>query len=355
MFSASGFFIQVMAWTLEPQQVINMNKNVTKVSLAAAIAAVSFGMSQAQAADFNFTFAHVLIEETPNGQAALRFKEEVEEKSDGRISIELPAAQVGGDVEIIEQIQMGLVDIGIPPTATLGNFEPRMQILDLPFLIPDYDTMVETLDGEVGREILDTLDDDNMYGVNFWGAGFRHITNNVRPIETPEDLAAIRMRTMQAPIIISTYENLGANATAMAFTEVYNGLQQGVVEGQENPLANIYTMRFYEVQDYLSLTSHAYHAYAAVINNDSWNSLPDDLKEVMIEAFDNGRDASRQLTLEDEEKIMEDIKDEIAINEITDEARAAFVEASMPVHAEYENIVTTELLHKVYDAVGIEY
>lgn len=333
-----------------------MNKNLTKASLAAAIAAVSFGMSQAQAAEFNFTFAHVLIEETPNGQAALRFKEEVEEKSDGRISIEvLPAAQVGGDVEIIEQIQMGLVDIGIPPTATLGNFEERLQILDLPFLIGDYDTMVEVLDGEVGREILDTLEDDNMHGVNFWGAGFRHMTNSVRPIEGPEDLDAIRMRTMQAPIIISTYENYNANATAMAFTEVYNGLQQGVVEGQENPLANIYTMRFHEVQDYLSLTSHAYHAYAAVINTDSWNSLPDDLKEVMTEAFDNGRDASRQLTLEDEEKILADIEGEIEINEISDEAREAFIEASMPVHEEYEEIVTTELLHKVYDAVGIEY
>ncbi|WFM69845.1 TRAP transporter substrate-binding protein [Halomonas sp. CKK8] len=333
-----------------------MNNKLTKVSLAAAIAAVSFGISQAQAADFNFTFAHVLIEETPNGQAALRFKEEVEEKSDGRISIEvLPAAQVGGDVEIIEQIQMGLVDIGIPPTATLGNFEPRMQILDLPFLLPDYDTMVEVLDGDVGREILDTLSDDNMYGVNFWGAGFRHITNNVRPIETPEDLAEVRMRTMQAPIIISTYENLGANATAMAFTEVYNGLQQGVVEGQENPLANIYTMRFYEVQDYLSLTNHAYHAYAAVMNQNAWDSLPEDLQQVMVEAFDNGRDASRELTLQDEGRILEEIEGEIAINEITDEARAAFIEASMPVHEEYKDIVTPELLHKVYDEVGIEY
>lgn len=333
-----------------------MNNKLTKVSLAAAIAAVSFGISQAQAADYNFTFAHVLIEETPNGQAALRFKEEVEEKSDGRISIEvLPAAQVGGDVEIIEQIQMGLVDIGIPPTATLGNFEPRMQILDLPFLLPDYDTMVKVLDGDVGREILDTLDDDNMYGVNFWGAGFRHITNNVRPIETPEDLAEVRMRTMQAPIIISTYENLGANATAMAFTEVYNGLQQGVVEGQENPLANIYTMRFYEVQDYLSLTNHAYHAYAAVMNQSAWDSLPEDLQQVMTEAFNNGRDASRELTLQDEGRILEEIEGEIAINEITDEARAAFIEASMPVHEEYKDIVTPELLHKVYDEVGIEY
>jgi C4-dicarboxylate-binding protein DctP len=326
------------------------------LTLVGAIAAVSFSLPQAYAADFNFTFAHVLMEETPNGQAALRFKEEVEEKSGGRIQIVvLPAAQVGGDVEIIEQIQMGLVDIGIPPTATLGNFEPRLQILDLPFLLPDYDTMVKLLDGPVGRDILDTLEDDNMYGVNFWGAGFRHITNSVRPIEKPEDLANIRMRTMQAPIIISTYENLNANATAMAFTEVYNGLQQGVVEGQENPLANISTMRFYEVQDYLTLTSHAYHAYAAVINGDSWNSLPDDLKKVMLEAFENGRDTSRELTLQDEGKILDEIKDQIEITEITTESRNAFIKASMPVHKEYEGIVTAELLHKVYDAIGIEY
>jgi len=207
----------------------------------------------------------------------------------------------------------------------------------------------------VGREILDTLNGHNMHGFNFWGAGFRHITNNDRPIETPDDMNSIRMRTMQAPIIISTYENLGANATAMAFTEVYNGLQQGVVSGQENPLANIYTMRFHEVQDYLSLTNHAYHAYAAVMNQDAWDSLPEDLQAIMLEAFDNGRDTSRALTLQDEETIMEEIKDEIAINELTPEQRDAFIEASMPVHEEYEDIVTTELLHKVYDAVGIEY
>ena len=171
-----------------------MKLTLKKATLSAAIAVASLGAAQLHAADYTFSFAHVLIEDTPNGQAALRFKEEVEEKSNGRIAINvLPAAQVGGDVEIIEQVQMGLVDIGIPPTATLGNFEPRMQILDLPFLIADYDTMVETLDGEVGREILDTLSGHNMYGVNFWGAGFRHITNNDRPIETPEgDVHAVR-------------------------------------------------------------------------------------------------------------------------------------------------------------------
>lgn len=328
----------------------------SKVSSLLSAAAVTLGMSSAFAADYNFTFAHVLVESTPNGQAALRFKELVEENSDGRIAINvLPAAQVGGDVEIIEQIQMGIVDIGIPPTATLGNFEPRLQILDLPFLMSDNDSMAAVLDGAVGREILDTLGGHGMYGVNFWGAGFRHITNNDRPIESPSDLDSIRMRTMQAPIIISTYQNLGANATAMAFTEVYNGLQQGVVSGQENPLANIYTMRFYEVQDYLTLSSHAYHGYAAVINQDSWNSLPDDLKAVMTEAFNEGRDYARELTVADETRILEEIGDQIAINELSDAAKQEFIAASLPVHQEYESIVTPELLHKVYDVVGIDY
>lgn len=327
----------------------------TKKKLALLLSLATLGISQAHSSEFNLTFAHVLVESTPNGQAAIRFKEEVEEKSDGRISVNvLPAAQVGGDVEIIEQIQMGLVDIGIPPTATLGNFEPKLQILDLPFLLSDYDTMVEVLDGDVGRDILDTLAPHNMYGVNFWGAGFRHMTNNVRPIQTPSDLYEVRMRTMQAPIIISTYKNFGANATAMAFTEVYNGLQQGVVEGQENPLANIYSMRFQEVQDYLSLTSHAYHAYAAVINQNTWDSLPTDLQEVVLTAFENGKNFSRELTIEEDQKILADISSEISINELTTEDREAFLAASLPIHEEYRAIVTSELLDSFYEAIGMK-
>ena len=333
-----------------------MMKTKTISPILAAAAASVFGVGVATAADYELSFAHVLIESTPNGQAALAFKEYVEDNSDGRIEVNvLPAAQVGGDVEIIEQIQMGIIDIGIPPTATLGNFEPRLQILDLPFLLADHDTMVEVLDGPVGRQILDTLGEHNMYGVNFWGAGFRHMTNNVRPIAGPDDLEDVRMRTMQAPIIISTYETFGANATAMAFTEVYNGLQQGVVEGQENPLANIDTMRFYEVQDHMTLTNHAYHGYAAVINQQSWDNLPADLQDVVADGFAHGQQVARELTLRDEAGILERISSEIEVRELTEAQKEAFIEASMAVHADYEDVVTTELLHSVYDAIGIEY
>ncbi|HEX5514554.1 MAG TPA: TRAP transporter substrate-binding protein [Gammaproteobacteria bacterium] len=330
-----------------------MNKIFVKMA-AAAVVALSFGAT-ASAAQFNFTFAHVLMEDTPNAKAAVKFAQEVEEKSGGRIKINVrPAAQLGGDVEIIEQVQMNLVQIGIPPTATLGNFEPRLQILDLPFILPTYDTMVQVLDGAAGRQILDTLDNHSMYGVNFWGAGFRNITNNTRPIKSTADLKGIRMRVMQAPILITQYKAWGAQPTAMAFTEVYNGLQQGVVHGQENPLANIATMRFYEVQKYMTLTNHAYHGYAAVVNKDAWNSLPKDLQQVMIEAFNNGRDYARQLTLEDEKNILERIKGQIEIYQLTDAERLAFVRDSLAIHKEFEKVVTPQLLKTVHAAAGIK-
>ena len=241
-----------------------------------AIAATLFGICGASptfAADFTFRFAHVLMEDTPNAKAAAWFAKEVEEKSGGRVAVKvLPAGQLGGDVEIIEQIQADLVQIGIPPTATLGNFEPRLQILDLPYILPSQAMMIKVLDGPVGRKILDLLDKHGLYGVNFWGAGFRHMTNAKRKIEGAGDLKGIKMRTMQSPVILAQYREWGASPTAMAFAEVYNGLQQGVIDGQENPLANIGAMRFYEVQKHLTLTGHAYHGYATVVSKDAWKA-----------------------------------------------------------------------------------
>src|SRR5690606_737156 len=250
---------------------------------------------------------------------------EVEKNSDGRIAIDIrPAAVLGGDVEIIEQTQMGLVHISIPPTGNLANFNEKMYLFDLPFLISDDASMKRVLDGEVGTELLGTLEPNNLHGIAMWGAGFRHMTNNIRPITGPDDLKGIKMRTLQAPTILSTYRAYGANPTAMAYTEVYNGLQQGVVEGQENPLANIDSMKFYEVQKYMTMTNHIYHTYGAVMNKAAWESLPPDLQKVVKEAFDTGRDYARQLTNEDEAKILANIKDQIEIIELSPEGKQAF-------------------------------
>lgn len=325
----------------------------SKLKFAAAAVLSMTGASATWAADFDFTFAHVLIESTPNARAVEIFKEEVEKNSDGRIAINIrPAAQLGGDVEIVEQTQMGLVHFAIPPTGNLANFNKKMFLFDLPFLMADNDAMMRVLDGEVGQTLLDSLEPNNLHGINIWGAGFRHMTNNVRPINGPDDLTGIKMRTLQAPTILSTYRAYGANPTAMAYTEVYNGLQQGVIEGQENPLANIGSMRFQEVQKYMTLTSHAYHTYAAVMNKQAWEDLPEDLQKVVSDAMIVGRDAAREYTVEDEARILEEIKDQIEIIELTPEGRAAFIEASKPIYEEFRENITPEIMDKALEAAN---
>lgn len=315
--------------------------------------AVGWSAPAALSQEYQLTFGHVLTEDTPNHKAALAFAEEVDEKSDGRISVQvLPAAQLGGDVEIIEQLQAGLVDIAIPPTATLGNFEPKMQMLDLPYLLPNREKMVEVLDGDAGRQILDLLEPHGMHGAAFWGAGFRHMTTAGTATDSPEKLSGVKMRTMQSPIIIEQYRTWDANPTAMAFTEVYNALQQGVVDGQENPLANIYSMKFFEVQDYLTMTGHAYHGYAAVVNKNTWDSMPEDLQNIMQTAFENSRDLARDLTVEWETEILEEIKDEIEVVELTDEEKAAYIEASKPIHEEFRALMNPEILDAIYEITG---
>jgi C4-dicarboxylate-binding protein DctP len=325
--------------------------SIKMLKLSAATLLGLIANTAAYGADFTLTFAHVLTDDTPNARAAVKFKEEVEAKSEGRIEVNIrPAAQLGGDVEIIEQTQMGLVDIAIPPTGNLANFNEKMYLFDLPFLMTDNASMARVLDGEVGTELLGTLESNNLHGIAMWGAGFRHMTNNLRPINGPDDLKGIKMRTLQAPTILSTYRAYGANPTAMAYVEVYNGLQQGVVEGQENPLANIASMKFYEVQKYMTLTGHAYHTYAAVMNKGKWESLPEDLQTIVADAMIVGRDAAREYTDEDEAKIIDMIKDQIEIQPLSEEGRAAFIEASKPIYEEFAPKVTQELVDKAIAA-----
>lgn len=322
---------------------------ILRTTIATALALCLGTMASAQ--EFRLTFAHVLTDNTPNARAAVRFKEEVEKNSGGRIAIDIrPAAVLGGDVEIIEQTQMGLVHIAIPPTGNLANFNEKMYLFDLPFLMADDAAMKRVLDGEVGTELLATLEPNNLKGMAMWGAGFRQMTNNIRPITGPDDLKGIKMRTLQAPAILATYRAYGANPTAMAYTEVYNGLQQGVVEGQENPFANTYSMKFFEVQKYMTLTNHAYHTYAAVMHKQTWDSLPEDLQKVVSDALIVGRDAARQYTAEDEAKIIEEIRSQIEIIELTPEGRDAFIKASQPIYEEFRSKVTPELIEKAIAA-----
>jgi C4-dicarboxylate-binding protein DctP len=322
--------------------------------LTASAALALFGTVAAHAQDYTFKFAHILTTDTPAHEAAVRLAELVEEKTDGKVAVEIfPAGELGNDTEIIEQIQVGAVDMGIPPTAKLGQFEPRMQLFDLPFIFPSREAAYTVLDGPIGDELLSTLEQQGLYGAGYWESGFKQITNNVRPIETPEDLAGIKMRTMSSPLIIEQYETWGANPIPIAFAEVYNALQQGVAEAQENSFVSIDKMKFYEVQDFLTVSNHAYLGYAFIVNKAKWDSLPEDLQASVQEAIEEARDYQRELNADLDEELKEKMLEEgLTVTELTDLEIAAFVEASKAVHDGYVDEIGVDLLSRTYEATS---
>ena len=247
------------------------------------------------AAEFNVKFAHVLVPDTPAGKAADRFATLIAERTKGRIEVKVfPAAQLGNDTQIVEQVQLNTVHMGIPPTAVLGQFEPRMQFFDLPFLFPKRESCYAVLDGEVGRTLLDGLSKKGFKGMVYWESGFKQFTTRGKPINRPIDLKGMKIRTMDSPLVIDQYRTWGANPVPISFGETYNALQQRVVDGQENPLISIDRMKFYEVQDYLTISDHAYLGYGVLINQKFWDGLPKDLADTVQKTIEEVRDWQRE-------------------------------------------------------------
>lgn len=318
-----------------------------------ATVGLSLVVDIAGAADFTMRFGHILSVNTPAHRAAERMAETVAECSGDRIEIEIhPAGALGTDTEIVEQIQLNSVQIGFPPTAVLGTIEPRMQVFDLPFIFPTPEDAYSVLDGEIGRELLVSLEQRGLKGLAYWESGFKQITSNDRPILQPSDLEGMSVRTMDSPLLINQYETWGANPVPISFAETYSSLQQGVVDAQENPLVSIDQMRFYEVQDHLTMTNHAYLGYALVMNKEAWDGLPADLQQCMIKGAEEARDWQREESRRFNETLVEKLTPEIEIHELTDAGRQAFIEASTSVHDAYEGPVTRELLDRVYSATG---
>src|SRR5690625_2807672 len=193
------------------------------------------------------------------------FKELVEERTDGDIVVELyPSGQLyASEREAIEAAQAGNIEMTVAASAPVAGFDERFLALDLPFIFPDHETAYEALDGELGQTLLDGLPDIGLVGLAYGETGMRQFSNSTRPIETPEDLEALKIRTMENEVHIDTLSEYGSNASPFAFGELYSSLQQNVYDGMENPLNLIDQMKFYEVQEYLTISNHAYTATVA--------------------------------------------------------------------------------------------
>ncbi len=289
-----------------------------------------------------------IVSETHADMITMRdvFKSQVEKESNGRIVVELyPNAQLGGDREMTEAVQMGTLHMAIPASSAMAGFDKRIQVLDLPYLFTSRETAFEALDGELGQKLDEYLKAKGFWNLGYQENGMRHVTNSKLPIKVPADLSGMKIRTMENPMHIAYFKELGANPTPMSWGELYTALQQGVVDAQENPYAMISDGKFNEVQQYVSETGHVFSVTLLVSNKKFIDGLPEDLRNIVIKA---GRDfalAQRKLIAGLESGFKDElVKSGMQANELTAADKKPFVDATVKVYAQFEKDLGAEIM-----------
>ncbi|UOE57260.1 DctP family TRAP transporter solute-binding subunit [Bacillus sp. CMF12] len=298
-------------------------------------------------AEYVLRLGHLQTETHPYHKGALKFKELVEEKSNGRIRIDIfPSSQLGNGRDQIEGAQIGSIHFHIGSVAPVTNFAPKFNLLNLPYLFESREHAFRVLDGEIGKEIASDLENRGLINLGYMENGWRHMTNNKKPIKTSSDAAKLKLRVQESPPYISFIKALGSTPVPVPFGELYTALEQKVVDGQENPLAQIYLNKFQEVQSYLTLTAHNYDAAVFLMSKTTYDTLPEELQKAVSEASAEAVDYERKVALEDEKKLLEDLKKtEIEIEENPD--LDSFREAVKQVYEEYEETLGKELFDKI--------
>lgn len=289
---------------------------------------------------------HVEPEVRSTHQELLTFKENVEERSNGSIKVELyPNGALGGDVQLTESVALGTLDAALPSTSVFTAYTDEIGVLDMPYLFKDSQAAFNAMDGKVGEHFNKQLEEHNLYNLGYSYNGPRSTTTSVRPIEKVADLKGIKMRVMESPIFIDFYTTLGANATPMSFTELYTGLQQGTVEAQENPPSLIFTNKFYEVQKYLSVDEHVHNFLAFIMNKEKFDGLTEEQKTILMEEGKDFVKRQREKELVDNEDAIEKLGNEggLEVNHFTEEQKQEFKDALKPMHEKYEKEFGAEI------------
>jgi len=269
------------------------------------------------------------------GVAIDTFAREVEKRTNGRYKVQtFYSGALGAERESVEGVQLGTLDLTLTSTGPLPNFVPEVAILDIPFLFRDYAHARAVLDGPIGQELLAKFPPKGMVGLAWAENGFRHMTNSKHPVNQPDDLKGLKMRTMENPIHIEAYRQFGIQPTPMAFTEVFTALQQGTVDGQENPLSVITSAKLDQVQKYLSLTGHVYSPAIFLMNKAQWDRLSDADKQAFLEAAKEGVKANRARVDEDERKAVADLRAK-GMNVVENLDKTKFQAVLAPVYADF--------------------
>src|SRR5580693_5242114 len=326
------------------------------IMAAASIAALAFvGPASAADSPIVLKFSHVVASDTPKGKAADKFKELAEKYTDGKVKVEVyPNSTLYKDKEELEALQLGAVQMLAPSNSKFGPIGIReFEVFDLPYILPDLTTLRKVTDGPLGAKLLKLLEPKGMTGLAYWDNGFKEMTANKKLI-TPDDYKGLKFRIQSSKVLEAQFRALGAVPQVMAFSDVYQALQTGVVDGEENTASNIYTQKMHEVQKYATVTNHGYIGYVVVVNKKFWDGLPagirGQLEKAMKEAtaFGNGQSAKEN------EDALEAIKKagKTEIDTLTPAQDAAMRKAMEPVYKDVATRVGQPLIDEFVKETG---
>ena len=316
---------------------------------------MSLFISSLFAAEYTIKITHVVSPNTPKGMGAEFFAKRVEELSNGKIKVIIfPNSQLYGDGDEMRAIKLGSVQMAMPSLSKFTSMVPEMQLFDLPFLFRDKEHVYKVLNGEVGQILKDKVTQKGFVALDYWDAGFKQLSSNKKAIVMPQDAQGQKFRVMNSPVLEAQFKTIGAVAQLLPFSEVYPALQQGIVDGSENPLSNFYTKKFYEVQNSLTLTNHGYLGYLVIMNETFWKKLPNDLKPIVLQAMKEATQYERQLAEKDDEAMLEKLQEytktsgTFKIYTLTPEQKEVWHKAMEAVYPQFYDSVGEELIKKVH-------
>ena len=324
-----------------------------KFVLASALLALGLG-AQAQQ-PIVIKFSHVVAADTPKGKAAEFFAQKAAELTKNKVKVEVYAnSTLYKDKEEMEALQLGAVQMLAPSLAKFGPLGVKeFEVFDLPFMFDSYADLHKVTTGPVGKQLLAKLEPKGISGLAFWDNGFKSFSANT-PIKTPEDLKGKKLRIQSSKVLEEQIRAMRALPQVMAFSEVYQALQTGVVDGTENPISNLYTQKMHEVQKHLTLTEHGYLGYAVIVNKKFWDGLPADVRKQLDDAMEQSTRYANQIAKVENDTALDNVKKSGKTQVYTPTAaeRSAFKKALVPVHSKMESRIGKETIDAVYKATG---
>ncbi len=317
---------------------------------AAALALAPFAAAAQQ--PMIIKFSHVVADGTPKGQAALKFKEAAERLLPGKVKVEVyPNSQLFGDAKEVEAVLLGDVHFIAPSLSKFQKFTKVLQVYDLPFMFADMQAVDKFQDSKVGQDMLKSMEKKGLLGLNYWHNGLKQLSAN-KPLLVPEDAKGVKFRVQSSDVLVSQFQAVGANPQKLAFSEVYQALQTGAVDGQENTWSNIYSQKYQEVQSDFTESNHGLIDYMVITNAKWWNGLPPDIREGLTKAMKEATAVNNKVA----DDLNKDAKAKVAaskakIHQLTPEQRKKWQEAMKPVWKKFEKQIGPDVI-KAAQQVG---